>query len=206
MSTKPNHTSISDLRVLSGQYKGRRLRSPRDINTHPMGAREKLALFNIVSVSKATVLDAYAGSGALGIEALSRQAQEAIFVEKSPKAARIIRENLAALTNTPATDPGVPSRAQVFAEPIVKFSARPEFQAYFDLILADPPYPDFDAVDAKRDGLLKELAQLALLLKENGVFVLSSPAREPAPNFDTLSQISTRTYASARITVYYKTV
>ena len=59
------------LKIISGKYRGQTLKSPQSEKTHPMGAREKLALFNMVNVENAVVLDAYAGSGALGIAALS---------------------------------------------------------------------------------------------------------------------------------------
>ena len=83
-----------EIRVTSGKLRGRVLRSPDTSGTHPMGAREKLALFNMVNVEGERVLDAYAGSGAVGVEALSRGASEVVFVENNRRTARVILENL----------------------------------------------------------------------------------------------------------------
>ena len=81
--------------VTSGKYRGRRILTP-GLGTHPMGSREKLALFNMLTgkIEGATVLDAFAGSGALGIEALSRGAFKVIFVDNSKKATEVISKNL----------------------------------------------------------------------------------------------------------------
>ena len=84
---------MENIKITSGKYRGRTIKSPNSKLTHPMGAREKLAMFNMISeyLSGAVVLDVYAGSGALGIEALSRGASYAMFVEKNPRTAGIIR-------------------------------------------------------------------------------------------------------------------
>ncbi|MBQ8992361.1 RsmD family RNA methyltransferase [Candidatus Saccharibacteria bacterium] len=86
---------MPELRILSGKYKGLKLLSPDLKTTHPMGSREKLALFNMLSpyLAGATVLDYFAGSGALGLEALSRGAASVTFVENNQKARQVIREN-----------------------------------------------------------------------------------------------------------------
>lgn len=175
----------SELRVGSGRYRGRRLKSPETAATHPMGAREKLALFNMVNVEGAKVLDAYAGSGALGIEALSRGAEEVVFVESSAKVARTVRENLAM----------VEAEGAVYAEKVEKFADRAEYQAYFDVIFADPPY---DRVE------VKELGKLVELMREDGVLALSSPAEMGEIELPGLRISSTHTYARARVTVYRK--
>lgn len=171
------------VRVLAGGLKGRRLISPNDRRTHPMGAREKLALFNMVTVSGKKVLDLYAGTGALGIEALSRGADEAVFVEKSPAVAKIVRENLQGL------------KAQVFCESCQRFCENPEFLGYFDVILADPPYDQ-----AKPE----ELARVADLLQVGGVLAVSTPAKEPAWELAGLELQKSRTYAGARISIFSK--
>lgn len=175
----------SELRVGSGKYRGRKLKSPDTTATHPMGAREKLALFNMVNVEGAKVLDAYAGSGALGIEALSRGAEEVVFVESSVKVARTVRENLVM----------VEAEGTVYAEKVEKFAERAEYQEYFDVIFADPPY---DRVE------VKELGKLVELMREDGVLALSSPAEMGEIKLPGLRISSTHTYARARVTVYGK--
>ncbi len=178
-------SKTSDLRVISGKYRSRSLKSPASHLTHPMGAREKLALFNIVAVDGQKVLDAYAGSGALGIEALSRNAREVIFVEKSAKITRTIRGNLATLSVA----------SQVFVAKMADFAQRPEYQGYFDVIFADPPY---DAIN------MDELQLLGRLLQVGGTLALSTPSNLEPFELPELRISSTHTYARARITVYRK--
>lgn len=120
---------LSELRVSSGRYRGRILQSPRDSRTHPMGAREKLALFNMVNVEQATVLDAFAGSGALGIEAISRGATSVTFVENSGKVAQAIKQNLQTLEI---------ANAKIYVEKVGQFAKRPEFAEYFQVIFCRP--------------------------------------------------------------------
>ena len=182
----------SDLRVTSGQYRGQKLRSPENALTHPMGAREKLALFNLLQPyldASSKVLDLYAGSGALGIEALSRGVEEVVFVEKTPKIAHLISENLSGLSPRPST-------STVFPESVASFCERPEYLSYFDIVIADPPYDNFHPED---------LASITQILSENGVFILSSPAKADPPELPGgIQQETTRTYAGARLTVYRK--
>src|SRR3954451_107880 len=86
------------MRVIAGQYRGRRLTAPRGETTRPTSDRVREALFSILGdVTGVRVLDLYAGSGALGIEALSRGAAEAAFVDSSRRAADAIRANLRAV-------------------------------------------------------------------------------------------------------------
>lgn len=146
-----------------------------------MGAREKLALFNMVAdvLSGAVVLDAFAGSGALGIEALSRGASEVVFLEKSAKACKIIRENLR----------GLGLKAEVLCENVVNFTT----DKRFDLIVADPPYDRFEP---------SEVARLGQFIKSGGILVLSHPGE--APKFDDFELKTTRQYAAAHISVYTK--
>ncbi len=198
--------SESSFRVGSGEFKGMKLDFPKDSRTHPMGAREKLALFNMVSTSGMRVLDVYAGSGALGIEALSRGAREVVFVEKVPKVAATIRENLRKIglegaEKGASAEEGAKGRlVKVFAESAQKFAERGEFQGEFDYILADPPYESF------REGarVEEELVSLVGLLAPGGRLVLSSPASMIALELEGLEIMTTRTYAGARITIYYK--
>lgn len=147
-----------------------------------MGAREKNALFNMVDVAGKRVLDAYAGSGALGIEALSRGASEVTFVENHHLAVATIKQNLVNLNL---------SSASIFAGKVADFivgQTKP-----FDVIIADPPYCEID---------ITEIANLSSLLAADGTMVLSSPARQPAPEIAGLAMVSSHTYAEARITVF----
>lgn len=183
----PKHT---DLRILSGQYKGKVVKTPDSALTHPMGAREKLALFNMLQpyLAGAVVLDAYAGTGALGLEALSRGAREAIFVEVSGVIARILKANLDNVLPHDAR-----TSATVYVCKVAEFTKKGDYQAYFDLILADPPY---DRID------FAEIMQLGTLLKPQGVLALSMPAAKSAPEIAGLTLLSDRKYAAARLVLY----
>ena len=146
-----------------------------------MGERERLALFNMIGefLLGAVVLDACAGSGALGIEALSRGADKVVFVEKSPQAVRVIRENL--------QDLGI--EADVISGDVVNFTT----DKLFDVILADPPYDDFRLADVEH---------LTELVQKGGLLVLSHP--DNAPELPTMNLEKSRSYAGARISVYRK--
>lgn len=176
------------LRVIAGKYKGRALRSPSSSKTHPMGSREKLALFNMLQpwLLGAKVLDIYAGSGALGIEALSRGASEAVFVERDRLAEQAILVNLRSI--------GPGDRGQVYRDSAASFAQRPEFTEYFDMILADPPYDNFQG---------EEVQALTRLLKMGGILALSYPKAEQL-EFTGLEVISQHSYAAAGIALYRK--
>ena len=175
------------MRVISGIFKNKEIKSPESGLTHPMGSREKLALFNMISpyIKDSVALDAYAGSGALGIEMLSRGAKKVVFLEKSGKIAKIIRDNLSTLLLPEGTS------AEIITSETSKF-ASPE---RFDVILADPPYDDFKPL---------EVANLTKFLKNGGIFVLSSPKTAEIPVFDGLELTKTHTYAAASISIYTK--
>jgi 16S rRNA (guanine966-N2)-methyltransferase len=120
-------------RLISGVAGGRRLKVPRT-GVRPTGDRAREALFNslkaLLDLRGATVLDLYAGSGALGLEALSRGAETVVFVESSPGVLPVLKDNLAAV--------GLPGgRVVAGSVPTVVGGAPP---ARFDLVLADPPY------------------------------------------------------------------
>ena len=123
------------VRVISGVAKGCKLQVPRGLAVRPTSDRAKEGLFNIIGgrVTNCHFLDLYAGSGAIGIEALSRGATSAVFVEKQHHVARIIRRNL---TRTSLAD-----RARVMVadagDALKRLKKEGEF---FDIIFADPPY------------------------------------------------------------------
>ena len=170
--------------ITGGKYRGRKISTPGG-KTHPMGSRERLALFNMLSgkIESALILDAFAGSGALGIEALSRGAEKVIFVDKSAEAVQAIRDNLEEL--------GTSDSFKVIkgALPGVDLG---EF-GDFDIILADPPYDEFEKID---------LSFVNGVLKEGGILVLSHPS--DAPSFTDMELIKTRKYAAAHLSIYAK--
>ncbi|MBR3164402.1 RsmD family RNA methyltransferase [Candidatus Saccharibacteria bacterium] len=176
--------SSKQIRLISGKFGGRFIDAPATIATHPMGNRERQALFNSIrdALPNATVLDAFAGSGALGLEAISNGAKQVIFLEKHPTAIQAIRANYRSLSLD----------APIILRTVASLSSfRP-----FDIIFADPPYgnPQYELI-----------SHLASFLKPNGLFVLSHPEQPSPPAFDELSLVSDRQYAAAHIKIYQKT-
>ena len=121
------------VRVVGGAFGGRRLDCPEGLSVRPMTARIKNAVFNILygRVEGARVLDLYAGSGGLGVEALSRGAGAAVFVERDPVHAKFLRQNLEKI--------GIEARVLEVENQAALRTLAPEGMA-FDLILADPPF------------------------------------------------------------------
>jgi len=150
------------LRIVAGEFKGRRLQAPRGARTRPTADRVREALFSMLGdVDGERVLDLFAGSGALGIEALSRGAAEAVFVERDARAAAAIRRNLESL--------GV--EARVARQDVLGFLGRE--QGPFDLVFCDPPYDSA----SRLSGTLAE--RLPALVVEDARIVTESDKRHP---------------------------
>ena len=127
------------MRIVAGHYRGRQLKSPTWEGLRPTSDRLRETLFNILgpSVRGARVLDGYAGTGAIGIEALSRGAAQVTFVESDPRAVKLIEANLALLGAS-----GAIIRAGL-AEAGTRLGGQ-----VFDLIILDPPYADTAVAEA----------------------------------------------------------
>jgi 16S rRNA (guanine966-N2)-methyltransferase len=132
------------MRVIAGEAKGFTLKGPAGPGTRPMADKIRGALFSMLAslgVEPERVLDLYAGTGSIGIEALSRGADFAAFVEQNAAAAAVVRANLA---HTKFAD-----RAQVHQQSVQSFlqrAERPGAPAAFDLVILDPPYADPEIV------------------------------------------------------------
>lgn len=155
------------MRVIGGTARGRLLQSPKGNRIRPTSDRVKEALFNIITsrVNEARVLDLFAGTGSLGIEALSRGAAWAVFVDWDWDSIRLIRKNLE-LT-------GLSARAEVYRQDVLQ--ALPLLQRKgksFDLIFLDPPYRE-----EKGKMVLEQLAQRKLLVP-GGMAVVEHGCRE----------------------------
>jgi len=175
------------VRIVAGSRKGHRIDAPKGVVTRPTGDRVREALFSIVGpVEGARVLDLFAGSGALGLEALSRGASTCVFVERDRQATRVIRENLEKLRLTGAV---VVERSVVAALRDERDSRRS-----YDLVLADPPYETWSSQEA-------DLAELVpAVLADDALLVVETSDRiEPDLPLDL---VTTRRYGSARITVF----
>jgi 16S rRNA (guanine966-N2)-methyltransferase len=176
------------MRVIAGRLGGRRLTAPRGLATRPTSDRVREALFSALGdVSGASVLDLYAGTGALGIEALSRGAAGATFVESDRGALVALRENLTAL--------GLEASTRVLAQPVAR--AAGALRGPFDLVFADPPY----AALAEVPPTLVALLQTATLAPRARV-VVEHASRDHAPAITGLTPRPSRAYGDTTVTLY----
>lgn len=159
-------------RIVAGVLGGRRLAVPGGRGTRPTSDRVREALFGaldaLLDLDGARVADLYAGSGAIGLEALSRGAAHALFVESDARAVAVLRRNV--------TELDVGAAARVAATPVRRVLAEPPGEPY-DLVFADPPY------DLAGDELAQVLAALVGggWLAEDAVLVLERSSRSPEP-------------------------
>lgn len=160
------------MRVIAGALKGRRLQSPRWPGLRPTSDKLRETLFNVLgaSVSGARVLDGYAGTGAIGIEALSRGAREATFVERDRRAAALIEQNL---QRCGVSDGYVIIRAEFAGDARARLVRDNERRGDgFDVIVLDPPY------DEPPDAALEAADALAA---SDGLVVLEHAKRDTPP-------------------------
>jgi 16S rRNA (guanine(966)-N(2))-methyltransferase RsmD len=180
------------MRVIGGNARGRRLKVPRGKTLRPTAARVKEALFNILphDLSGSKVLDLFAGTGNLTIEALSRGATEAILVDSSAESGKAIRENLHRLD--------LADRTKVWITPVARalrlLARRGET---FDMIFLDPPY------EHKWIGTTLKIIGDGRLLRETGVLVAEHSIREPVePRYDSLALRDQRRYGSTLLSFF----
>jgi 16S rRNA (guanine(966)-N(2))-methyltransferase RsmD len=175
------------LRVVAGEYGGRRLAAPRRAGTRPTQDRVREALFSVLGpLGGVRVLDLFAGSGALGIEALSRGAREATFVDSDPAAARVVRQNLERLGA---------GEARVFRADALSFlRGAARHGDRWDLVLCDPPYRLAHRLGATLGPLLVPV------LETGGRIVCESSVKDPM-RLD-LPLLDERRYGDTRIAVH----
>jgi 16S rRNA (guanine966-N2)-methyltransferase len=176
------------MRIVAGSQKGRRIEAPKGVVTRPTGDRVREALFSIVgSVEGANVLDLFAGSGALGLEALSRGAAHAVFVERDARACRVIQENAAKLGLVDVT-------RIVRGDAVRALRDAAARGARYDLVLVDAPYDEWATLEAPLGELLPDV------LADGGLLVVETSSKvEPGLP---LALVTGRRYGSARITVF----
>ena len=172
------------MRIIAGSRKGAKIFAPKGVETRPTGDRVREAAFNLIGpVEDASVLDLFAGSGAMGLEALSRGAARAVFVESDHNACRSIGRNLEKLRLT---------GARVVCDDALRFLATEQTQ--YDLVIVDPPYHSFSALQ----GSLA--LYLPAVLAADGLLVVETAAQEH-PELP-LAERTSRRYGSARITLF----
>ncbi len=180
------------MRVIAGTHRGRRLNAPSGAETRPTADRVREAIFSIIGPCEgAHVLDLFAGSGAMGIEALSRGAQAVTFVERDPRAAACIRANLAAL------DLAAQARV-VVRDWAAALQHEQQRGARYDLCVVDPPYSVVAGISAALP------LALAPVLAEYATVILEGPAKGPVPTMDGIrvTKRSDRTYGSTRVSIF----
>lgn len=174
------------VRVIAGTFGGRKIETPEGKRTHPMAERVRNALFNSIGaeVEGARVLDAFAGSGAVGIEALSRGASHVTFVERDRAAQQVVAENIALL--------GIEERAKLVKASVAAWASTYDGEL-FDLILIDPPY---------HDPQFSTAMQISGLLKPGALMVLSRPGRSESPTKPGVVVVDNRSYGDAALTYF----
>jgi 16S rRNA (guanine966-N2)-methyltransferase len=171
------------MRIIAGTHRGQRIAAPKGRDTRPTSDRVRENAFNLIGpVDDAAVLDLYAGSGALGLEALSRGAATAVFVDDDRDACRTIDANLEKLR----------LKGSVLRQDAARALAQE--RRTFDLILCDPPY-DSAALD-------RIAPQLPRLLAPDGLLVYESSGRDDPPSVPGLEVRTSRKYGSARLTLF----
>jgi 16S rRNA (guanine966-N2)-methyltransferase len=183
------------MRITGGTLRSRAIRAPRGQSTRPTSDRVRESLFGILEsagrLRGACVLDLYAGTGALALEAVSRGASRATLVESSRDALVAVRGNVATL--------GVEDRVRVVAGDVRDAVRRGTVEGPFDLVLVDPPWALVDSGEAVR--VLEDLARSSLLA-EGALVVLEHSARTPSPGIDGLSNDQSRRYGDTALTFY----
>jgi 16S rRNA (guanine966-N2)-methyltransferase len=177
---------MSKLRVSGGEARGRRIKAPKNIR--PTQGVVKQAIFNMVGpdVDGATVLDLFAGSGAIGIEALSRGAEAVWFVDQQPRGLAILRQNLDAL--------GFKEKAHVVRGDVVRWlESSPEVIRSADFVILDPPYDDV-VLDRALKVLDRDVTDATVLAEHS--------RRQQLPEMQRLKINRQRRYGDTLVTVF----
>ena len=179
------------MRVITGKARGVNLKTPEGLQTRPTTDRVKEALFSMIQfdIPTATVLDLFGGTGQLGIEALSRGARRAVFVDESDKACQLIRENL---RRTRMEQDGSVVRSDYLA-----YLGR--CREKFNIIFLDPPYAEVFLENA-----LKRITEIAIL-QSGGIIVTERPLGKELPyEFEGYTRSKDYKYGKTLITLYRK--
>ena len=179
------------MRVITGKARGVQLKTPEGMQTRPTADRVKEALFSIIhfDIPGAKVLDLFGGTGQLGIEALSRGADRAVFVDAREDACKIIRENLRRTK--------LEAQASVVRSDYLDYLKR--CKAKFDIILLDPPYAEVFLENA-----LNSIAEIDIL-QSGGIIIAERPlGKELCCEFDNFTRSKDYKYGNTLITLYRK--
>jgi 16S rRNA (guanine966-N2)-methyltransferase len=177
------------VRVIAGALGGRVFDSPGTNRTHPMSDKARGALFNMLGdIAGLCVLDAFAGTGALSFEAISRGAASALAIESDKPAQKVIARNIRAL--------GLGRSVHVVAATANAWlQTAPDTQTY-DIVLCDPPYDDLQ---------LNLITRLSARVAPGGLLVLSWPGNTGLPVFDGFDAVANRGYGDMQLAFYRRT-
>jgi 16S rRNA (guanine966-N2)-methyltransferase len=176
------------VRIIAGSRKGHSIAAPKGLDTRPTSDRTREAVFNIVApwVEDADVLDLFAGSGAMGLEALSRGAGRATFVENDREACRTINRNLDKL--------GLDNATVLCQDALTALRTDARAGTRYDLVLVDPPYRRFSSL---QNALIQ---YLPAVLDPHGLLLVETASSEE-PDLP-LAKSTSRRYGSARLTMF----
>jgi len=173
------------MRVIAGELGGRMFDSPHSASTHPMGDRIRGALFNTLGdISGLTVLDAFAGSGALSFEAVSRGARRALALELDKTAHATIAHNCRLL--------GVTSKVRLVRANCSSWSNLNPNER-FDIVLCDPPFHDLQP---------QVIAKMVRHVTPGGLYVVNWPGKTEPPVIEALQIVAHKTYGDAQLIFY----
>ena len=173
------------IKIGAGSLAGRIIEQPKTSKTRPMTQKNRASIFNrLGDIEGLSVLDVYAGSGAIGIEALSLGASHATFVEQSRSVAKVIQDNIEKLDLVSQTSVLIQSATE---------AVKSLHGQSFDIIIADPPY------DQLQEG---DINLIFNAVGKNGICILSHSSRIPVPNLDAVEHIDSRTYGDTTISYY----
>lgn len=177
------------MRVISGSARGMKLRAPKGISTRPTVDRIKESLFNIIAndLSDISFLDLFSGSGGIGIEALSRGAKSAVFVDSDYESVKIIEDNIISAK--------MMDRSTVLKSDVQTAVAKLKKDGKkFDIIFMDPPYSK---------GLVQKTVSTVFdagILKKDGFIIAEQPIEEALPNVDGFNVFRVKEYKITKMT------
>ncbi len=178
------------MRITGGEFCGRPVKVPSGDKVRPTQDRVRGALFSMLAekIPGARVLDLFAGSGAVGLDAVSRGACEAVWVESDRRHAEVLKANVVALG----------AAGRVVVDDCLRWLRRAE-GGPFDLVFADPPY---DWAQAHGFGGIAELLRIGKLMRPGGVLVIEQPGDLPAAELPEWELLRDRAYGQTRLVVY----
>ena len=182
------------MRIISGIYKGRKLKFPKSIKTRPLRDLVKESIFNLIENSnkfkfemhKAKILDLFSGSGSFGLECISRGAKKVIFIENNHEALKVLKKNISELKSEMQTN-------VVNMDCFDFFDSKNDFKEKFDIIFLDPPFREI-----KLNNLIDQIKNRNLLNK-NGVIITHRHKKDNLDLSDKLNIIDERSYGISKI-------